>query len=284
MRRRFRRRATRRNRKPARTYTIAYLLSKQPKTLAKQPEYPLLMTHYHASDRLKSLRFSRRCYTLLHHARVAPHNLHHFYRTYHLPADPFFPLFFAAKRAYLAEREHIKEERRRYILERMRSLPPDVLATVRYLGHLERHYNAAGRSPLWQSDLFPSSKKAANQLAARTTSEWAEVVGHHLATLQRRYRRLPSSVAERVLACHVLGLIPDPGRGSSSVSRTLPVPPRVSREQVVRRYRTLSLLHHPDHGGDHARFIEIKRARDVLLDHTRDHTPHTPDRKARTRR
>lgn len=280
MRRRFRRRSTRRRTRPAKTYTIAYLLSRQPKTLSKRPEYPLLLTHYHASDRLKRLRFSRRCYSLLNHARISPQNLHHLYRTYHLPADPFFPLFLTAKRAYLAERARIKEERRQYILERMRSLPPEVLATVRYLGHLERNLNAAGRSPVWQAELFPSSKKAANELAARSSADWDCAVARHLAALRRRYTRLAPSVVERVLACHVLGLIPDPGRAQSATCRTLRIPPDPSDEEVVRRYRTLSLLYHPDRGGDQARFIEIKRARDLLI----DRTPRTRGQRARTRR
>jgi hypothetical protein len=162
----------------------------------------------------------------------------------------------------------------------MRSLPPEVLATIRYLGHLERKYNAAGRSPVWQAEMFPSSKKAANELAARSAASWDAAVARHLSALRRRYTRLTPSVAEHVFACHVLGLIPDPGPPQSAAWRTLRIPPDPSHEEVVRRYRTLSLLHHPDRGGDQARFIEIKRARDLLI----DRTPRRPGRRARTRR
>ena len=248
----------RRPRRPSRSYTLAHLLAKQPKTITKQPEYPALLRRFRDSPRLKALRISRRCYTLLNNARVAPHNLHHFYRTYHLPKDEYFPLFVAAKRGYLAERRRIKEARRQYILARVRELPPQVLASIRYLGYLERAHNGADQSPVWQSELFPSSKKRANELHRLCTAEWHALYKEHLALLSDRYRRLPETLVDRVLACCVLEILPH------DVDR-MTVPPAAPRNAVVRSYRRLSLLHHPDCGGDPAVFIEIKRARDTLL-------------------
>lgn len=252
------RRRRRRRTRSARTYSIAHLLNRQPKTLSKDPNYATMMRHYFANERLQRIRVSRRCYTLLNNARIAPENLHNFYRTYRLPADPFFPLFFAAKRRYLAERERIREERRRYILATMRSLPEPTLSMIRYLGHLERYYNPAGLSPVWQAELFPGSKKKADSYTRLDETTWLLVFRRHLALLEARYRGLSDVVAERALASWVLGLYEtlDPER--------LP-PQRPDRNAVTRAYRRLSLLHHPDRGGNQAMFIEIKRARDVLV-------------------
>ncbi len=254
VRRTMRRRRARRSRS-RRTYSLSYLLSRQPKTLRKHRDYAVMIGHLYASKRLQQLRISRRCYTLLHHARIASHNLHHFYRTYRLPADPFFPLFFSIKRDYLAERERIREERRRYIQGAVRSLPPPTLSGIKYLGYLERHYNAAGLSPLWQEHIFPSSKKQADAFSRYDRSAWLDLFDRHLQRLEQRYRDLAPVITRRVHACLVLGLVP----------ARIP-PPRPTANEVARRYRSLSLVHHPDRGGDPVLFIQIKRARDALLE------------------
>jgi hypothetical protein len=190
---------------------------------------------------------------LLNQARIEQANLVHFYRTYRLPPDPFFPLFFAIKREYMAERRRIKEERHRYILQRLRSLPEPTLSTIKYLGYLERYYNSSGASPVWQKHLFPSSKKEVRQYGRQTTTDWLRLFRVHLQRLRERYGAPPDVAGERILACFVLGITPER------------IPPlRPSREEVNRRYRRLSLLHHPDLGGDAAMFMEVKRARDTL--------------------
>ena len=243
----------RRRVRSARTYTIAYLLSLQPKGLRKHDHYATMKMHFNASARLKALRIGRRCYSLLNRGRIAPHNLHHFYRTYRLPANPFFPLFFTIKRDYLAERERIKEERHRYIVSKMRGLPDPIRTTIKYLGYLERHYNAAGQSPLWQQHLFPGSKRKADEYCRNDTAGWLALFRKHIVLLTRRYSRLTGLLANRVLASFVLELRPN-----------LIPPGRPSHNDISRSYRRLSLIHHPDRGGDPAMFIEIKKARDAL--------------------
>lgn len=213
-----------------------------------------MMAHFRLSPVLKRLRVTRRCYSLLNNARIAPENLHTFYRTYRLPADPFFPLYFAVKRGYLAERARKRDERARYILEQVRSLPPPILAEVRYLGNLERHYNAAGRYPIWQRCLYPSSKKRARELASCSREGWRELFRNHLHALVRRYKQLTAAEAERIEALFVLDLFP---------GRTPPSMP--SRSDVNRSYRRLSMLYHPDRGGEAAAFRELKWARDLLI-------------------
>lgn len=251
----MRTRRRRRRSSGRRTYSIAYLLARQPKGLARRPGYAEMMRIYHASERLKAVRFSRRCYSLLHAAKIDPQDLYNFYRTYRLPESPFFPLFFAAKRSWLAERERVREARQAAIRERVRALPAPTLAMIRYLGYLERHYNAAGRSPLWQALIFPGSKKEADSLARLTTIEWLARFGRHLEAMVERYRGVPDDLAERVLALYLLELTP-----------TEIPPPAPPADEIARTYRRLSLLHHPDRGGDPTMFIRIKRARDVLAE------------------
>lgn len=237
-----------------RTYTIAQLLSRQPKSLQKNADYMTMMRYYEASARLQRMRISRRCYSLLDRATVEEHNLHHFYRTYRLPPDPFFAFFFAIKRGYLVDRERIKRERTRYIFAALRSLPEPALTTIKYLGYLERHYNSARATPVWQRHLFPHSKKAADAYRRKTPAAWHALFRRHLTLLSERYGGLSDVIADRILACYVLGITP----------QRVP-PPRPSAKEIGRSYRRMSMLHHPDRGGDAAMFIAIKRARDLLV-------------------
>ncbi len=248
------RRRARRARSP-RTYTISYLLSRQPKALQKRAGYETMLAHYNASVWLQRVRIDRRCYSLLNGAKIEAHNLHHFYRTYRLPADPFFPLFFSMKREYLQERARTREDRRLYILAALRSLPAPVLETIKYLGYIERHYNGAGSSPVWQKSLFPGSKKTADTYARYDTAAWLHLFREHLRLLVRRYRGFTEKEAERILACFVLELTP----------KQIP-PPLPPAADVSRSYRRLSMLHHPDRGGNPDIFIEIKHARDALAE------------------
>ncbi len=222
-----------------------------------------MITHYHANPRLQSVRISSRCYTLLDTARIAPEHLENFYTTYRLPRDPFFPLFFLCKRAYLAERERIRQARRHYIIKRMRSLPEPVLRTIRYLGYLERSVNYAGESPLWQKHLFPGSKKQADAYLRRSSTDWQLAVRTHLSTLRSRYPRLKASVTDHIAALSILELLPDVRQedGHASVTATTALP----AHEIQTSYRRLSLIHHPDRGGDAQLFITLKEARDYLL-------------------
>lgn len=259
---RARRRPRRRRQNPARTYSLRHLIDRQPKTLHRLPEYQAALRHFRANPRLQQTRISARAYTLLNQARLGAENLHHFYRTYRLSPDPFFPLFLTAKRAYDAERQRIKAERRTYIIDRMRGLPPGTLAMVRYLGYLERMYNGSGQSPVWQRELYPSSKRVADRLAASTDAAWFARFQTHLRALQARYPALTEVVADRVLAAYLLEL--DEVIDHERLRAAGRPPQRPDRAAVTRAYRKQSLRHHPDRGGDHAQFIRTKWARDVL--------------------
>ena len=100
--------------------------------------------------------------------------------------------------------------------------------------------------------LFPATKKQADAYSRYDASTWLAAYRRHLSLLARRYRDFSPLLADRVHAAFVLDLSPG-------------IPPsRPPATDVTRRYRALSLVHHPDRGGDPAMFIRIKRARDVL--------------------
>ena len=235
-------------------YSLAYLLSRQPKTLTKHRQYPLLMSYFYASARLQDLRISRQCYTVLNQGKVHPDHLNHFYLTHGLPKEPFFPLFLKIKRDYERERERKQEERHEYLLESMRRLPEGTRAFIKYLGYLEAHYHSRGRYPLWQQHIFPATKKQAQEYHTYTQLQWMELFRDHLLRLQSRYPGMSSLVVERLIACFLLEWVPEE------------LPPRwPPATEITARYRRLSLRHHPDLGGDPRVFVYLKGARDVLL-------------------
>ncbi len=234
-------------------YTISHLLSKQPKSIQKHPYYAEMLHHYRTSPSLKKVRFNRRCYSLLLHGKIAPENLKHFYRTYRLPKDPFFPLFFAIKREYLEQKKERKRKKTKYIADRMRQLPLSILNYIKFLAVLERYYNYGNHYPVWSARLFPKTKKQVNQYPSYTFKDWRAFFSAYLTILSRRYRALSSVDAEKLLACFLLEWLPE-----------CPLKSYPAKDEVVKRYRRLSKLHHPDRGGDPEMFVSIKWAKDIL--------------------
>ena len=247
----------RRRPRRVRVYSIAYLLSKQPKSLLRHHLYNQMLSHYRASLRLQQLRMSRRCYSLLQHAVIKPQYLQNFYRTYRLPQDPFFPLFLRIKQDYLAERERIRRQKMEYIGAKMRALPPQPLAFIKYLASFEEQYNGAGAFPVWTRHMFPRTKKRVREYAAFTPSQWIAHFEAHMQRLQQRYRRLDERSAERVIAAYVLDCLPQNGTAVTG---------RPDPQLAIRNYRRLSKLHHPDLGGDGDLFLQLQWAREVLTE------------------
>jgi hypothetical protein len=247
----------RRRGRSRRSYSLLYLLEKQPKSLRRDPHYPQMIDRLRTSKRLQGLRFNRRCYSLLQQAKIAPENLKYFYRTYRLPKDPFFPLFFMIKRNYLEERKRKKEEKIRYIAARMRGLPAPVLSYIRFLAELEAGLNRSGRYPLWSNTLFPKTKKRVGEYETFRPVQWIAFFRDYLKQMEGRYRNFDELSAELLLACFIIEELPSAA------------PLRFPDEQRVKRsYRRLSKLHHPDGGGDSSYFVELGRAKELLL--TRD--------------
>ncbi len=265
----------RRRTRRVRVYSLGYLLSKQPKSLQKHRYYGEMLSYYRSSSRLQKLRMSRRCYSLLQHATIKPEYLHNFYRTYRLPRDPFFPLFLRIKRDYLQERERKREEKMRYIADKMRALPPQTLACIKFLAVFEQHYNSAGNFPVWTHHMFPTTKKRVGEYAAFSQRQWIQHFQEHLERLRQRYHRLDEKTAERVLAAYVLECLPENGNHRATDQARL-VRPDVQADvqpdvhpdvdAALRNYRRLSKLHHPDLGGDGDLFLQLQWAKEVLAE------------------
>lgn len=235
-------------------YSVSYLLNKQPKSLSKQKHYQLMVSYLQNAPRLRDLRFNRRCYSLLNGAVVKPEHLENFYRTYRLPKNPFFPLFFMIKRNYLMERENKKLERKKYIEVKMKGIPSYVQKYFSLILQQEKKYNRAGNYPVFKENLSVRSKKKADIFVKYDHSDWIIFFGKYTACLSEFYERIPLAQIDRIYAYLILNCIPE----SPS---TIPDETKISN-----RYRNYSKIYHPDRGGDPELFIKIKWARDLLLE------------------
>jgi len=245
----------RRKRRRLKSYSLGYLLSKQPKSLQKSQFYEEMLLHYRSSARLQNLRISRRCYSLLQRAVIKPEYLNNFYRTYHLPRDPFFPLFLRIKQDYLEQRRQKQEQKMRYIADKMRGLPPDTLAFIKYLAAFEQQYNRTDNFPVWTTHLFPTTKKRVNEYSSFSRTEWIALFSAHLQRLEQRYRELDELTTKRLLAAYILECLPQ----KNNIDRLQP-----DLQAAARNYRRLSKLYHPDLGGEGDFFLQLQWAKEVL--------------------
>lgn len=236
--------------------TLASLLDAQPKGLVNDPEHRLLWDIFMTSEKLQKLRISPRCYRLLNNARIPPENLKNFYRTYRLPEEPFFALFLAVKSRWLLERAQWKEERNTAILSEMKKLPELQRRALRLLAEYEELHNPADLCPLWENQLFPSTKKRTGELIRLDETGWYDLWRSHLHLLADRYPTIPPFETSEGAATECSRL------WASLVLRCRPA----KEKEAVRNYRRLSKIHHPDNGGDARAFRALKEARDILLE------------------
>lgn len=242
----------RRRPKGRKIYSVIYLLDKQPKSLRKQKHYQLMVSYLQNSPGLTGLRFNRRCYSLLNEAVIRPEHLENFYRTYSLPENPFFPLFFMIKRNYLTERENKKLERSQYIALKMKNIPSYVQRYCSLIRQLEEKYSRTGKHPVFNQFLVVKTKKRADEYGNYNHTDWINFFGKYLDCLSGTYERIFSEKINTIYAYFILNCIPESFSG---------VPPI---DKIQNRYRNYSKIYHPDRGGDHDMFIKIKWARDVL--------------------
>ncbi len=235
-------------------YSILYLLSKQPEKIRKDSHFPLMMDYYRSSDILKKIRFGRRCYSLLNKAKIKPEYLNNFYRTYRLPKNPFFPLFFSIKTKYFEKKRQRKLEKEKYILFRMRSLPENITRTIKFMAEFEKRNNPRGKCPLWFSRLFPKTKKQTDIFCKYSQPEWFFFFETYLRLLKKNYGKINVSSVTRIMSCFLLDCLSEKNAESN---------PDIAA--IKRKYRILSKKYHPDTGGDPEYFLKIRHARDVLL-------------------
>lgn len=250
----MRRRRSRRKRPVGRSiYSIHYLLDKQPKTLSRDSRYTQMISYYRSSPALQKIRFNRRCFSLLNDAVIEPAHLMNFYRTYRLPHDPFFPLFFMIKRSFLANKAEKKIEKALYIKTRMNQLPPSVIQMLTLVLEIEEKYNRSDRALIYRDSLFPKTKKQVDMYIKFSHSDWFLFFKKHFSVLRKEYERLTIEKTDQLLACFTLDCLPDNFKGSPDKSL------------IKRRYRNYSKIYHPDMGGAPELFIAIKWAHDILL-------------------
>ncbi len=140
----------------------------------------------------------------------------------------------------------------------MRALSPSVLEFIKFLAAYEQALNYSGRHPIWSEQLFPKTKKRVREYGHYRYDDWIQFFRAYLQTLEKRYRTVSDTTAEKLLAAFVLECLPGLLPRSPDLSRPSPA-------DVMKQFRKLSKLHHPDRGGDAERFVHLKWARDVLL-------------------
>ncbi|MBN1648217.1 MAG: hypothetical protein JW874_09305 [Spirochaetales bacterium] len=232
------------------SYSLACLLYRQPKTVRRHQDYPELLARLNASARLQKIRIGRRCYGLLDRAVISAEHLGNFYATYRLFADPFFPLFFRIKADYLARRKYLGARRQEYITQKMAALPDRIRDCIERLGQLERKFHRSGLHPVWKTYFVPRTKKKTDLMADWDQTEWVAYFRKYLDACAESYPRKKHTLPDRVIAGFILGLAPD------SIHKTL----------VSRQYRLLARQHHPDQGGSAEAFRMLAWAREVLLE------------------
>ncbi|MBN2658930.1 MAG: hypothetical protein JXR86_17885 [Spirochaetales bacterium] len=211
-----------------------------------------MVSYLSSEPGLLKLRFNRRCYSLLHNAVIEPGNLDNFYRTYRLPKNPFFPLFFLIKRDYLAAREKGRFEREEYIRTGLSRLPAYIKVIFTLCSRLEKRMTGRDSCPVYRKSFLPSTKKRTDEYGQFSHGDWMDFFDGYLDKLAGEYEHLPLKKVEYLGAALALQWEPDQNYGMPSA------------ETVTRLYRELSKAYHPDRGGNSHYFIKVKWAKDYF--------------------
>jgi len=230
-------------------YTIHYLLSKQPVTLKKNREYNFLIDYYNSSKELKSLRFNRKCYSLLNKAKVAPEKLNLFRRFFKLPQNPFFPLFLKFKKEYINDLNSKKKLKDQYIYNKMRLLPEYIRIYIHYFGKYEKSLNMKQSHYVWSKILYPNSKKKADIMNEYKKTDWIRLFFDFVRELKIHYNWIDETYGNKLVALFIL---------------ELPIK-KYSEEEIKRQYRILSKKYHPDTGGSQLEFNYLQKAKSIMI-------------------
>ena len=232
------------------SYTISYLLNKQPKSLRKNKDYHMLITFYNASPLLKRVHFNRKCYSLLNNTRIIPENLKYFYRTYRLPQNAFFPMFLKIKKEYINRKNFLKEKKRKYINDKILNLSPNTLRFIRYFAKYESTINKYNKFPIWNKIFYPGTKKNADIFSKYNRIDWIIMFYNYIENLKKRYNNINEKYLNKTIALYIFDL---------------PIE-KHSPEKIKKQYRKLSKKYHPDQGGNSRDFNFLQRAKNILID------------------
>ncbi len=235
--------------------SLVWLLSRQEKTLQKDPRFIKLKEYLKDDRRLRSVKLGTREYRLLNRGTIRPEHVTNFVQTYRMPASPFFLLYFQLKQDYEQKKLTRKQEKKDFILKKLQELPWKIRQYLSALAVIEQHINHAGKNPVWNRVIVPSTKKASMEYGKYSLSDWKLLTQRFGGQLGIRYPGIPKDNWEKMFCAFLLGYPPKPGL-------KLPASP----EEIQRRYRKMSLQYHPDTGGNEKIFRMLKEARDTLLE------------------
>ena len=229
--------------------TILDLLRKQPKKIKKDSLFVQIVNIYNSSNELKKLKISNYCFSLLNNARILAENLNAFYKRFNIPKNLFFPLFLKLKREYKIKQKNIKNEREKYIYERMLSLSFKTKEIIRFLNLLEKKLNKFRKTPIWNKMIYPKTKKRVSQYLKFNNIDWAVLFNNFLEELKERYKFKIEPDIKKMIHLFVLEIYDN----------------KYNEELIIKNFRILSKKYHPDTGGNSKYFNMLKESKDNLL-------------------
>ena len=233
------------------TRTIADLLAAESATVKKTAVFRNLVLTFDSDTRLARVRLNGLAWRLLHDPRLKPEYLANFYRTYRIPAHPFFPLYLSMKWAQVRDRKRRVESRTARIDAIRAGYPPGISEMFEYLRKTECRF--ARSTPVWNAVFSVRTLKKAGELSRFTLADWLAFFSGGIEILSRTYPVPLFRKGEVLGAMMILGCLPPPGSA------------RLPDEAAVRKgFRRASGAFHPDKGGTAEDFILVKRAMDAL--------------------
>lgn len=228
---------------------ILQLLKKQPKKIKKNSLFIELVNIYNSSNELKSLKISNYCFYLLNKGSILPESLNPFYKRFNIPKNMFFPLFLKLKREYLTKRNLSKKERNKYIYERMIKLPVETKNIIKLLHHIEKSINNLKRTPLWNNNIYPKTKKKVDEYLKYNNIKWAILFNKFLEQLSEKYNYKINDTLKTKIDLFIIEIYDN----------------QYNEEFIIKQFRMLSKKYHPDHGGCCEDFNILRETKDKLL-------------------
>lgn len=236
-------------------YSVKLLLEKQPDKVKKTQLYKNLVLNIQQDEILK-LRLKRKIYNDLYKCRIEPDLLKKYLITNKLPLHPFFPRFLLIRKKYIEQRAIVKKNRKDAIDSIMKTIPSQIKTFLRFLLEYER--KLSGYKPAIFIHFFvPTTLKKARFLKNYSIFEWYDYCGTYKTALAKKYLRTDLSFLEYILSKMVLGFTPDE---------------RLDTKIINKSYRNLSLIYHPDKGGNSDHFKIISECKTILNESIRYNT------------
>ena len=145
--------------------------------------------------------------------------------------------------------DNLKIKREKYISDKIKSLPENILRTIQYFARIEMNLNTKKLLPVWKTIIYPKTKKRAYELHELTKLQLTDLFYNFINGLKKRYGNIDEKHSNKVVSLFIL---------------ELPIK-KHSKEEIKRQFRKLSFKHHPDAGGNAEEFNLIQKASKTLL-------------------